>query len=323
MTQYFASNSLAGMFRTSTAIVEATTAGRFDTAYTPLAISIPGAGSDYASTQALPSAATGTQWIRFDWYVPTLTSTATPGIIQVMSGSTGVFRTLQTGVGPNHTMQCQYWNGSAWTNTGATFALTVSTLYTLAVKIIHNTSFEFYANGSLMTSGSGWTGSPTSSDSVRFYSSGNSNASFLSQLMWADYDIRDSHLLNAALNGNSATNTGGTGTFTDINETVLNETTAEAIAISTNKMGQTKASITVPGGYNIKGMVIAGRGRVNGTITNGKYGIRSGGVNYSSANQNFAAAYEPRVYISAVDPNTGTDFTQANFNSAEIYFEAV
>ena len=88
-------------------------------------------------------------------------------------------------------------------------------------------------------------------------------------------------------------------------------------------MGQTKAALTLPSGFDIKGMVISARGRVSGTITDGKLGIRSGGTNYSSAALTFAAAYEPRVYISETDPATGTDFTQTGYNNAEPYFEAV
>lgn len=319
MAQYFAGNSLAALFRTSTAVVEVTTAGRFDPLYTNLAISIPPNG-EYAQTPLLPSAATGTSWIRLDYYHVAPTATVAPSMLQLMSGTTQVFRFSETS---GNAFQPQYWNGSAWVNTGASFTLVTGTLYAIAIKIIHNSSFECYVSGTLVSSGSGWTGGSTSSNNIRFYGGSNTSSTFLSQAMWADYDIRDSKLMAAALNGNSAANTGGTGTYTDINETVLNEATAESITTAGNRMGQTKAAITVPGGYNIKGMVITARGRVSGAITNGKLGIRSGGVNYSSANVDFNGGYEPRCYISAVDPNTGTDFTQAGFNNAEPFFEAV
>jgi hypothetical protein len=320
MAKYFATNSLAGLFRTSTGVTEITTAGRFDPAYTTLGVNI-NTSNDYAQASVF-SSITGTHWVRFDVYL-TASPSSTGALCQLMSGATNVFRLSQTqNTGGTPTFQPQYWNGAAWTNTGASFLLSGTALYSFAVKIILNTSFEAYVGGTLLSSGSGWAGSSSSCSNVRFYSAAN-NTTVYSQIMWADYDLRDSKLMLTAINGNSAANTGGTGTFTDINETPINETTAEAVSVSGNKMGQTKAALTLPGGFDIKGMVIAGRGRVSGTITDGKFGIRSGGVNYSSAALTFAAAYEPRVYISETDPNTGTDFTQAGYNSAESYFEAV
>lgn len=319
MAKYFATNSLAGLFRTSTAVAEITTAGRFDSAYTTLAVSVP-AGTDYAQTPVI-SAVSGTFWLRFDIYNPGVS--ASGGVLcQIMNGVTNVFRLQQTNSG-TPTFQPQYWNGAAWTNTGVTFTNAAFAMYTFAIKIILNTSFEAYVGGTLVSSGSGWTGSSTTCNNIRFYSLGSTNATPYSQIMWASYDLRDSKLMLTALNGNSASNTGGTGSYTDINETPINETTAETVSVSTNKMGQTKAALTLPTGFDIKGMVITGRGRVSGTITDGKFGIRSGGINYSSAALTFAAAYEPRVYISETDPNTGTDFTQTGYNNAEPYFEAV
>jgi hypothetical protein len=320
MAQYFATNSMAGLFRTATSVTEITTAGRFDSAYTALGVNIIN-NTDYIQTPVL-SSVSGTHWIRFDVYISAAPA-STGTLCQLMNGSTNIFRLNQTNnTGGTPTFQPQYWNGSAWTNTGTSFALAGTALYTFTAKVILNTSFEVYVGGALQSSGSGWSGSSTTCDNCRFYSAAN-NATVYSQIMWADYDLRDSKLLGAALNGNSAANTGGTGTYTDINETPINETTAEAVSVSGNKMGQTKAAITVPSGYDVKGMVIAGRGRVSGTITDGKFGIRSGGTNYSSTARAFVAGYEPRVYIAAVDPATGTDFTQAGFNSAEPYFEAV
>jgi hypothetical protein len=324
MSQYFASNSLAGFFRSSTAIFEATTAGRFDSAYVSSYIAMNSVTSGYITSATF--AASGTVWTRFSMYTPSAASASgSGGCFQLNNGLTGVFRLTAPGSwgATTGTYTPQYWNGSAWTATGSAFTVPVSALNVLTVKVVLNTSYEIYLGGTLVASGSGWSGGPTSATNIQLFSQTGQSVHGYSEVMVASYDLRDSHLMLAALNGNSAANTGGAGSYTDINETPINEATAESISVSGNKMGQTKASITVPAGYDIKGMVIAARGRVSGTITDGKFGIRSASTNYSSSALTLAAAYEPRVYISALDPATGTDFTQSGFNSAETYFEAV
>ena len=63
MTRYFAGNSLAAFSRTAPAVVEATTAGKFDSAYVPSSIKVQ--NSDYAQTPDF-GPATGTVHFRFD-----------------------------------------------------------------------------------------------------------------------------------------------------------------------------------------------------------------------------------------------------------------
>lgn len=317
MAKYFGGNSLAGFYRTTALIREITTAGRFDSAYVANGVDLGNGSATTDYVETAPFNATGTVWIGWDVYQNGFSSNSIA--LTVMNGTTNVFRLNRD---TSTTWQAQYWNGSAWTNTGAVFGVpSLVSVVRVTVKIVLNTSFEIYFGGTLQTSGSGWTGSSTTATSCRF--GGGTATHVISQVMVADYDIRDSRLMAAALNGDSASNTSGTGAFTTINETVLDESTAVNITTSTGKRGQTKAAITVPSGLFIGGMVIGARGRVNGTITNGKVGIRSGGTNYSSANLNYTAGYEPRVYISETDPNTATTFTQSGFNNAEIYEEAV
>jgi hypothetical protein len=317
MARYFGGNSMASFFRTTTLMREITTAGRFDSAYVANAMELANGTltSDYIETAAF--SATGTVWIAWDIYSGTFTASVIA--LTVVNGTTNVFRLDRA---TSTTWQAQYWDGSAWTNTGSAFLIpATSTVTRVAIKLVLNTSFEAYVGGTLQASGSGWSGSSTTVTACRF--GGGNTTHAISQVMVADYDLRDSKLMAALLNGDSATNTSGTGAYTTINETVLNDSNGVNITASGGKRGQTKAAITVPSGYKISAMVIGSRGRVSGTITNGKLGIRSSGTNYSSSNLNYAAGYEPRIYISDTDPATATDFTQTGFNNAEIYEEAV
>ncbi len=314
MAKHFCGGTLAAFARSATTILETTTAGRFDGTYSTLAILI--ASGENISTPTL--AITGTFWSRHTYY--DLGGTASAGArLQYNNGATGVFRIL--GIVSTNNYQCQYWNGSAWTNTGAVFTLATTTLAVMAVKVILNSGFELYINGTLITSGTGWTGSGTTVTLISLASNKFSGIA-VSEIMVADYDIRDSHYKPSVLNGNSATNTGGSGAYTDVQEASIDDTTAVIVATSTNKMGQTHAALTVPAGFIIAAVVIAGRVRASGSITDAKFGIRSGGTNYSSGALSATAGYEPRVYIRDDDPATSTQFTQTGFNNAEIYEEA-
>jgi hypothetical protein len=319
MARYFAGNSLAAFFRTHTSIAEDTLAAGYDATYVSNSVIIAaGLTTDYIESWAF--SATGTVYLRFDMY------NGSGGIANnngacLYNGATGVFRVIQTG---NPTHQCQYWNGSAWTNTGSTFNLALASRHVLMAKVTLGSGFELYDAGTIVASGSGWSGGGTTVTAFRgFNFASNGNGTRYSQVMIADYDIRDAHLMSAALNGNSATNTGGTGTYTDVNETVLDESTAEIVATVGNKMGQTKASITLPSGLGIAAMVINARGRVSGgTVTDGKLGIRSSGTNYSSSGRGYNGGYEPRGYIAEANPSGSVAWTQTTFNSAEPYLEA-
>jgi hypothetical protein len=198
-----------------------------------------------------------------------------------------------------------------------------NSLHKLACKVVLGSGFEVYVGGTMVASGSGWTGGGTTVTKLRLGCANNSNGSVFSEIMVADYDIRDSRFMVAALNGNSAANTGAaSGVYTDVNETVLDESTNISITTSGNKAGQTHAAITVPAGYIIAAAVISARGRVSGSITDGKLGVRSGGTNASSAGRGYNGGYEPRQTIVDNDPSTATRFTQSGFNAAETYLEA-
>jgi hypothetical protein len=316
--RYFAVSSLAGCFRTSTAVAESTTASRFDSTYVANAILVGGA-ADYASIQQPfldSSTSVSSLWFRADIYNA---SVASGQLLTMLNAGTNAYR-INNG-GSSSSYQFQYWNGSAWTNWGSTFTITAGTLQTLVVHLICGTSFEIFLGGTSIVTGSSPTSAQAAVTEVRLQAP--NGTAYWSQVMGADYDIRDAHLMPATFNGNSATNTGGTGAYTDINETALDESTAEIVATVGNKMGQTHAAITVPTGLGIAAVVLNARGRVSGgTVADGKLGVRSGSTNSSSAGRAYNGGYEPRGAIWTADPNGGGAWTQSTFNSAETYVEA-
>lgn len=319
MARYCGVNSLAGGLRNSINVLETTTAGKFDSAYVSNGILVGASSAEFFDTHDFFTTATGVVWFRFDYFGGLSSSTGVGPALY--NGATGVFRLVSTS---GATSQFQYWNGSAWTATGSTFSLTDSVLHTFVVQVDLTTgAFQAYQNNAPIASGSGWTGFGTQATKVRGQAMRGGGGTTMSQIMAADYDLRDSHLMAAALNGNSATNTAGTGVYTDVNETTLDDSTAIILAAA-GKNGQTHAAITVPVGLGIAALIVAARGKVSGgVVTDGKLGVRSGGTNYSSTGRTYSGGYEPRAAIWEADPATALAWTQTSFNAAETYLEAV
>jgi hypothetical protein len=321
MTKYFA-GQFAGQFnRNRTDTSDVTTVGSFDSSYVSSGIGMAGGTSAYI--RSTDFSATGTVWMVFEFYKGAGGESNGAQIIVCRDGGTNIFR-FKVVADNSLAIQPQYWNGSAWVDTGSTVNLSRITRHRIALRITLNTSFEMWLNGMSVSSGSGWTGGPTTMTHWYGYNyTTTANSAIYSQVLIADYDVRDAHLMTSAINGDSAANTGAaSGSYTDVNENGVDDSTAISITGSGNKAGQTHAGITVPGGMAIGAMVISARGRVDGVITDGKLGVRSGGSNYSSSGLNFNSGYEPRQHIIETNPATGSPFSQSGFNAAEPYLEA-
>lgn len=328
-TRYFGVNTLAGAARTNINIVEDTTAGRFNSTYVANSISVPsgaGAGIDYLELgppfMGGGSSITGTLWYRFDFFGLAFASGSFAW--WALNGSTNAYRLTMNG---GSTLQMQYWNtvSAAWVNWGSTFIVSTSNLYTIAIKLVLNTSFEVYINNiSVLSSATVPTNGVATVDRFRHGSFNNVGGFgiYYSQLMAADYDIRDAHVLQKLANG-EGTYTAGTGAYTAINEVVLDDSTAISLPASGNKHTFTKAAITVPSGYAITSMVVNVRGRVSGgVVTDGKIIIRSGSTDSAPGSESFSGAYEPRRREFALDPNTSSAWGQTPFNAAEFGLQA-
>ncbi len=266
------------------------------------------------------SAVGASLWVRLDMYIGNASGANSQTPFAIYNGSTPVFRIATTST---TAWQAQYWNGSAWVNSDTSFTVAAGAPATWVVRIDFNSGFELFLGNVSIKSGSGWTGGATAATRVRI-SSNSSAGVWVSQIMAADYDIRDANFLVPAINGNSAANTGQlSGSYTDVNEVPTND--ANGILISTvgNAAGQTFAGITVPVGKGIAAMVINGRGRVaGGTVTDGKLGARVGGTNYPSAGLGYGGGYEPRGVILENNPATSGAWNQTTFNAAEIFEQA-
>ncbi len=319
-TQYFGGNSLSEFNRSSTAVIEFTSVpASFDATYVNCSLGVQGGSTEYAETTLF--SATGT----LHWMFEVFQNSATPSGAgpTLFNGATGIFRLLNTGTVTN--IQPQYWNGSAWTNTGSAFNYTNNALARIYVKVVLGSSFECYLNGALVSSGSGWSGGGSTVTKARMYPwAGNSGTdTWFSQVMLADYDVRDSHVYVLPVNGDSATNNGqASGTYADVDEIITNDADAVVITTVGARAGFTKTAITTPSGFDITAMIVGARARVvGGGMTDLYLGVRSGGTNYPSTGRGYPSSYGAGISIVKNDPATGLPFTQSGFNSAEVYVE--
>jgi hypothetical protein len=319
MARYFAFNTLAGADRANPQIVDGNaTAGRFNSTYVSNCININQVDSYFEVVAPFMdgSSSASTIWVRFDLYQ--VYNLFVGGELLVFTdGGVPQYRIVAVSTGA---VRMEYWTGAAWAAFSANFSPDNGVLRTLVVKLVCGTLMEVYRDGVLFASSNVTpTGASSSITSVRFGSLNNasSNANCFSQIMGADYDIRYAQYKPAAISGNSATNTDGTGTYTDINESVYSEATVITLPTSGNIKTFTTTAITMGGGFQIKSLVINAQGRLNGGVTDGKIAVRSGTTNYLSGDKSLTAAYLSKRHAWDTNPDTSSAWSLATFNAAE------
>jgi hypothetical protein len=328
MARYFAGNTLAAFFRSNTTIVEVTTVGTFDPALVPNGISIPGAGGGATFIRTAP-------WV--DGSTPTTISlhweeiltgagtTSSTWVQAVNSAGTVVFRLSGTaGV-----QQAAFFNGATFTNSGATFArpaVTTRQRFDLIIVCGASGIWELFSSGASIASGSITDADCDNITEFELFSIGNSTsvAAVVSQVLVADFDTRDSRYFcqrPLAL----GTLTDGSGAASDINEVPLDESTSVALTTAGDERSFTHSPFTLPSGFMIGAVCAAGRGRINGSgPTDGKFGIYdiTATTSHLSPGLSLNAGFEPRGAIFETNPNTAADWTQADYNDAEIILAA-
>jgi hypothetical protein len=324
VARYAFGNTLASFKRSHADILEVTTASRFDSAFVPNAISLPASDRFIETMPFIDAASATTIWLQFEHYGNWSTS---PGGGKVVEGinSSGVPVFRLWGRGTANTVYVSYWNGSAWVDDSTinNASFTSTALKRITVKIICGASgsVALYVGGTLI--GTTTIASASMNNIAAFrLSSPDASQGFFSQILCADYDLRDCRYMSSLANAN-ATYTAGTGTYTDINDAVLDEGTAIVLPASGNKKTFTKPAITVPGGYQIAALCLGARARVSGgVVTDGKLTVRSSTTDSSSAVRALTASYESRGFYLDNDPATAARFTQAGYNAVEFGAEA-
>lgn len=318
MARYAFGNTLAAFYRTTTACVESTTSGRFDSNFVSSAILLPSSTDAIISQPFIDSSNVTEIWVQWEAYYTGAVASSTIFALTNSSGQDVLI--IKTSVGGNLTIQ--YWNGSSFVTLGSSYTNTTGQLikYTVHATAGLSGAIDIYKGNSIYISLSGLNAAVD--NFAQFRLTGQATSAYISQVLAADYDLRDCKFMQTLADGDGA-DTDGTGSYTDINETILDESTAIVLPAVSNKKTFTKSSTTVPAGYVISCMTVAARGRVSGgTVTDGKLVVRSGGVDYDSGSKSFNGGYEPRGHYLDNDPATGVPFTGAGYNSAEFGIKA-
>lgn len=317
----FAGNKLASFGRTVDAIAEGTNPVTFNSTYVSNSIALPGSAVDYMPTAPFTDASsTTTLWMRAEWYGQ---PTDTYRLLEFVNSTGTVVAKFQCDVGAGG-FQFLYWNGAAFVALGSTVAIAVNILQQLTFKIVAGAggSIKVWKSDVLVVDATGGDAAFDNIAQVRFHG-GSALYSFWSRIIGFDSDIRDFQFIETPIDG-EGTHTDGSGVYTDVNETPIDESTAILLPAVNDTHTFTKAPLTLPGGYIIDSAWINGRVRVNGgTVTDAEMVYRSGGTDYPGPGVSAASAYEPRMYNSPIDPDTGIGWTEAGYNAAEVGVKAV
>lgn len=330
MAKYFCfGGRVAGVARSSPATVEDTTAGRFDGTFLDRAIKLTARG-DYIDTAPFVDAASATTiCAKFDlYYDGDGTILSSPLFSLFNSSGVEVVRIDALTTGTPGTMRVKYWDGAALQTLGSASAPTApDALHRIQIKIVCGVGGSigiWQGTTKIFTDpGTGLNAAVTNIARARVLHWGNGSSMWVSMGQGADYDVRDARFAAGTVNGNG-NYTAGTGSSTDVDDTVLDDSDAIVLPASGNKKTFTKPSITLPGGYGIANAWVNARARVSGgVVTNGKVTFRSGSTDASTATVGPNGGYEPRAGYTATDPATSAVFTQSGYNSLEIGLEAV
>lgn len=231
-----------------------------------------------------------TFWHRF--FIKTIDTLVSGRVLMEYSNSSGtpVFRLVFTA---DYVLQPQYWNGSSWTNIGSTWTISLSTLYKCDLKIVCGSSgsFQFYQTSTVSSepssptlSGSASMSSVTNIDRIKSYSTaGNALYSMrTSEWIWGDETTIGARYAWSPATGNG-TDTAGSGSYTDIDEAVTNDSDVSTLAANNDAETYTHGTMTLPTG-DIKAVQIEARLRNGGSgAQNVKGRLRIGGTAYNQA----------------------------------------
>lgn len=213
-----------------------------------------------------------------------------------------------------------------WTQKGANFTISNSVLHRLDIKVTIDAaglahSATLYLDDAQVATGTWANAGLTTLQKLKYCGAnvGGSNAHW-SQIMITEGMSTVGGKVDYNLATGAGNSSGLTGAYTDINETILNDTTVLTGGAAGLKSTFAYGDVTVPATYSIAAVFVATRAKNDGS-GNIKSVVRSGGADYSSANLvGISAGYAPIVARYDANPAGGA-WSAANFNAAEFGIE--
>jgi hypothetical protein len=319
---------------------ELTSTSHRDTSYADASLHCSGSAvgilidlyTDTAGVLSATTVVTGeTLWVHFEFY-NLATVSYTSGEHWIIYDSSGYpwFRVSPTAT--STLLQFEYNSGTGpspvWTTVGSTWGWAGQTRYTVDLKLTLGSphSFEFSVAGSLITSGTFTQASFTNAALVKLvgmYSNLGSGTAYSQILCTRDISTIGAKVKYCRATG-AGTNTGWTGAYTDVNEQINSDASAESADTAGLKTTHAMTDVTVGTGSEIKSVFHWMRAKNDGTSPNNiKSVIRSGGTDYATGNlSGIGTSYGPVGARYDEDPDTGSNWTESGWNAAEAGFEA-
>lgn len=299
------------------------TAGSFDATMSRGAIRVAGLGAAYARKTFSPQTSV---WIHARCSI----GIGSSFFNIINSSGTTVFRvsTSHTTGYANYNYKPEYYNGSSWITMGDSAVVPSSSVgIDFDVKINIATfggAIDVYMDGVLMFSFSGNTSFLGSGISeFRMFSPDGSNVWFSQTIISTTITV-GMKVATLSISG-AGTTSQWVGSYTDINETVLSDTTF--ISDNTNGDISTYQVTDVPtgGNFNVGAIIVSARAERGATgVQNLELGVRSGGANHwGSPVSGLITAFGPFQEIMTTDPATGLPWTISGANAVEIGVQAL
>jgi hypothetical protein len=124
--------------------------------------------------------------------------------------------------------------------------------------------------------------------------------------------------------GNSATNTAWTGSYTDIDETVFNDSDTITSNTASQVETYTTSGPSLPSGYFVKAIGVYARGKNDGSgVANIDMAIRATGANYVSGTKTLDLGYTAVGNIWETDPSTSAVWDNAQVDAIEVGVKSI
>lgn len=302
-----------------------TTSGRFNSTYSRTAMYFGSTGNstDILGARSPVFAAQTDVWFHFRMVVPGISSTNYTLFELRNSSGTPVFR-LRIG-GTGGLVQCQYWDGSAWQNTGSTFSFSssISSDFDLHVVCGASGSFTLYKDNVSIATGSISSANMDNVAQLAMWAGANhlnDARPCWSELIIATEPTNDWHVFYRAPTGNGNYTTWA-GSYTDVNENGYND--ADFISGTTNgeKESYTTSARSI-GSLEVKGIAVSARALRDTTgPQNLQMLVRNGSTdNFSSNVSGLGTSYGPVQAIFETDPATGNNWSASDAGNATLNF---
>lgn len=301
-------------FASFSGVFETTSGGGYDSSYQRQTLLL-----DTNSTPSLVSpvfsSSYTTFWIHWTLYINASNGTGTLLTLYNSSG-TAVFRARASSAG---NLIFEYWNGSSWTAIGSNWTFSGTTSYTCDLKVVcgGSGSFEFYAGGTLITSGSA---SMTSVDNIQKFMFGTvaatNQGTRLSEIMCATTSTVGCRLESETATSNG-TDTDGTGSYTDIDEGTLNDSDFKNLPSSGNKANFKSPARTQGGSGTAKAVTVTARMSTDSSQSI-KFYLLIGGTRYYSSSIALTASLTAYLYSWETNPSTGSAWVLSDAQAASL-----